>query len=110
MSNKFAVGSLISVGVSSVFFMASFATGIFALGSIFDTEQDVWDKINALIGFISVVGSVISVITAFVLAIMGLKKSKQLNGQGKTLSIVALSLVSMSVFIFFTVLIFILIS
>ncbi|MCY3804699.1 MAG: hypothetical protein OXF85_02420 [Candidatus Saccharibacteria bacterium] len=102
MSNKFAVGSLISVGVSSVFFMASFAIGIFALSSI----SGVWDKINAVIGLISVVGSVISVITAFVLAIMGLKKSKQLNGQGKTLSIVALSLVSMSVFIFFTVLIF----
>ena len=105
MSIKFAVGSLISFGVCLVLYMAHFiATIIFAFNPI-NSEKDISYEINLWIWLISGIGGVISMITAPVLAIIGLKKSKQLNDPGKILSIVALSLASIPVFLFLVVLI-----
>ncbi|MCY4089032.1 MAG: hypothetical protein OXF49_02825 [Candidatus Saccharibacteria bacterium] len=105
MSNKFAKGSLISSLVCLLFYMVAYFLTVILVSyntvNNIDPGEGIFWTMHLIISVGGVIGVVSSMVTAIVLAIMGLKKSKQLNGRGKTMSIVALSLISIPMFLLF---------
>ncbi|MCY3804836.1 MAG: hypothetical protein OXF85_03115 [Candidatus Saccharibacteria bacterium] len=100
-SNKFAAWSLTCSILYLIFIVMMWV--LFGVAMYISTPTDA--SILSLLWIISGLVGVLSMIASTVFAIIGLKRSKQLNGKGKAKATVALSLISIPIVATFLILI-----